>query len=68
MNIAQQIFEWLSTVLFGPVSDNVWYTENRDIIVGISIVVICAIVFAMCLWLVIAILRFFGRCLDVKGW
>lgn len=60
-SIAFNVWEWLSTILFGVVEDNAWYSANRDIVIGISIVVICAIVFVGVIALLIAILRFLGR-------
>lgn len=64
--IAQQAYEWIVETLFGEITDNVWYSQNLDIIRGISVVIVCSIVFALAVGLVIGIWRFFERCLGVR--
>lgn len=68
MNIAQSMYEWLSNILFGIVTDNIWYTQNRDTIIGIFLVVMCSLVIIIALWLVVSVMRFLGRCLDITRW
>lgn len=64
-SIAQATAEWLETTLFGVVQSNAWYTMHRDTIIGISIVIVCAVVFAFAVTVVALIWRFFCRCLDI---
>ena len=66
-SIAQSIYLWLESNLFGEVLTNAWYTQNRDTILGIALVVVCTIVFVLALVLVIAVARFLGRCVDFRG-
>lgn len=66
VSIAQSVYDWLATVLFGEVLQNNWYTANRDIIIGISILIVCALVFGLAVWIVISALRFLGRLIDVR--
>lgn len=66
ISIAQSVAEWLETVLFGEVVSNAWYTANRDTIIGISIVIVCALVFVFAALLVALVWRFFERCLDIR--
>lgn len=65
-SIAQSMYEWLAEVLFGEFTGNIWYTANRDTIIGIFIVVMCSIVVLFALWIVVSILRFIGRCVEFK--
>lgn len=65
-SIAYSIYLWLESTLFGAVPLNDWYTTNRDTIIGISIVVVCVIVFFIALGLVIGVIRFLARCANVR--
>lgn len=66
LSIANSMFEWLSTVLFGVVEGNAWYAAHRDTIIGIGLVIMCALVVVLALWVVIGVMRFLGRCFDVR--
>lgn len=66
VSIAQSMYEWIESTLFGEVAQNAWYTANRDTICGIFLVVMCSIVVAFVILGVVCIIRFFARCLDTR--
>lgn len=65
-SFAEQFYTWLSTTLFGEVPQNVWYTNNLDVIRGVTTVVMCGLVLLLGLALVVAVIRFMGRLFDFR--
>ena len=64
--IAQNIFDWVVTTLFGEIPQNAWYTNNLDTLRGAFTVAVCCIVFLLAVGLVVGVWRFFERCLGVR--
>lgn len=58
ITIANSMYEWVVSILFGDITTNEWYTSNLDAIRGITTVVLCAVVVLFALWLVVAVWRF----------
>lgn len=59
--ISQSMYDWIVNILFGELPQNTWYTNNLDVIRGITTVIMCAVVVLIALWLVVAVVTFLGR-------
>lgn len=67
VSIAYSVWLWLESTLFGDVTGNLWYTTNRDTIIGIGIVVVCVLVFSIAVGIMFGIVRFLAKCLDIRS-
>ena len=66
LSIANSMYDWLANILFGEVTASAWYTANRDTIIGVALVIMCALVVVIALWVVVGVMRFLARCFDVR--
>lgn len=64
--ISQSIYEWVVEILFGEITENLWYNTHLDDIRGITTVVMCAVVVLFALWLVVAVGRFLGGIFGMR--
>lgn len=66
MTIAEQIYNYIVTVLFGEIPNNSWYTNNLDTIRGIAIIVIAVIILAVALYILVLVCRFIANLVRLK--
>lgn len=64
MSLSDTIFEYVRTYLF-TVSDNVFLSNNLDLIQGVATIVLIALTLSLCVYIVVSVLRFLGRLFNI---
>lgn len=64
MSLSDTIFEYVRTYLF-TASDNIFLSNNLDLIQGVATIVLIALSLAMCVYIVVSVLRFLGRLFNI---
>lgn len=67
MTIAEKIYNEIITLIFGVIEGNEWYTAHLDAVRGILTVVLTCLVILIAFAIVVATIRFIGRCCDFTG-
>lgn len=63
-SLSDTIFEYVRNYLF-TASDNVFLSDNLDLIQGVATIVLIALVLALCVYIVVSVLRFLGRLFNI---
>lgn len=64
MSLSDAILEYVRNYLF-TASDNVFLSNNLDLIQGVATIVLIALALAMCVYIVVSVLRFLGRLFNI---
>lgn len=64
MSLSDAILEYVRNYLF-TASDNVFLSNNLDLIQGVATIVLIALSLAMCVYIVVSVLRFLGRLFNI---
>lgn len=64
MSLSDAILEYVRNYLF-TASDNVFLSNNLDLIQGVATIVLIALSLAICVYIVVSVLRFLGRLFNI---
>lgn len=64
MSLSDTIFEYVRTYLF-TASDNIFLSNNLDLIQGVATIVLIALSLSLCVYIVVSVLRFLGRLFNI---
>lgn len=64
MSLSDTILEYVRNYLF-TASDNVFLSNNLDLIQGVATIVLIALTLSICVYIVVSVLRFLGRLFNI---